>query len=265
MANYDAAMALSARDLIIELVVVLVITLITAFLGPFGSFELGGFVDRFLYWSLMIFGGYAIVRPFMLLASGLSARLRLPEAPVWFGLLAVAAFPVTLLVWFGSGAARLPSAADFLHLYPNVLIIGSLIALVFWAMNRQGAAPAAEQPASAVASSAPNPSAGPRLLERLSPAQRQPIIALETEDHYVRVHSEAGSTLILIRMRDAIAEMAGVEGMQVHRSWWVARSAVVGHENDGRALRLKLANGLLVPVARASVKGVQDAGWLSGR
>lgn len=259
-------MRLSARELIIELVVVLVVTLVTAFLGPFGSFELGGFVERFLYWSLMIFGGYAIVRPFMLLASSLSARLRLPEAPVWFGLVAVAALPVTLLVWFGSGASRFPSPAEFLHLYPNVLIIGALITLVFWALHRPTAVQAAGQPLSLFPPNAPEAAAaGPRLMERLSPAQRQPIIALETEDHYVRVHNEAGSALLLIRMRDAIAEMNGIEGMQVHRSWWVARSAIASHESDGRALRLRLANGLLVPVARASVQAVQDAGWLSGR
>ncbi len=261
-------MALSARDLIIELAVVLAITLVVAFLGPFGSFELGSFEERFLYWGLMIFGGYAIVRPFMLLASALTVRLRLPEAAVWLGLVAIAALPVTLLAWFGTGANRPPSPTDFLRLYPNVLLLGSLVTLVFWVLNRQPAASRPTAPSEAALHAKPTtaaPATGPRLLERLPPGQRRAILALETEDHYVRVHSETGSSLILIRMRDAVAEMDGVEGMQVHRSWWVARRAVTGHQSDGRNLRLHLEGGLIVPVARGSVQAVQDAGLLGDR
>jgi DNA-binding LytR/AlgR family response regulator len=53
-----------------------------------------------------------------------------------------------------------------------------------------------------------------------------------------------------MRMRDAVAELDGVEGAQVHRSWWIARSAVARVEPHGRTLAIKLANGLKVPVSR---------------
>ena len=46
----------------------------------FGSFAMGGFETRLIYWGVMMFGGYAIVRP------ALTARLELPELAVWSGL-----------------------------------------------------------------------------------------------------------------------------------------------------------------------------------
>ena len=61
------------------------------------------------------------------------------------------------------------------------------------------------------------------------------------EDHYVRAHTMLGSDLVLLRLRDAIAELDGIEGAQVHRSWWVARDVVEGVEREGRKLRLLLS------------------------
>ncbi len=238
----------------------LAIAVVVAFLGPFGSFAMGGMEVRLLYWGAMVFGGYAIVRPLMLLAPILVTHLRLPEFAVWLGLLVVAALPVTLLVWFGGGSAALPSPADFVRLYPNVLLLGLLVTLVFWVLRRPAASPTAgfaDGPAVAAGHGEP------RLQLRLPPAQYGPVIALQMEDHYVRVHTDKGSTLLLLRMRDAVAEMDQMEGMQVHRSWWVSRSAVTGHASDGRNLKLLLHGGLEAPVARGSVEALRSAGWLS--
>lgn len=88
------------------------------------------------------------------------------------------------------------------------------------------------------------------------------LIALEMEDHYVRAHTALGSELVLMRMRDAVAEMGGLNGMQVHRSWWVARNAVADVKRAGRNVRLILDNGREAPVSRANVQLLKDAGWI---
>jgi DNA-binding LytR/AlgR family response regulator len=85
------------------------------------------------------------------------------------------------------------------------------------------------------------------------------------EDHYVRAHTAAGSDLVLMRMRDAVAELGGLAGLQVHRSWWVAEAAVAGHRRNGRQLSLTLKNGLEAPVARSAEAAVRAAGWLNRR
>jgi DNA-binding LytR/AlgR family response regulator len=82
------------------------------------------------------------------------------------------------------------------------------------------------------------------------------------EDHYVRAHTVLGSEMILMRLRDAMAELDDVEGQQIHRSWWVARHAVEDVRRDGRNLRLVLPGGLEAPVARANVAALKEQGWI---
>jgi hypothetical protein len=88
------------------------------------------------------------------------------------------------------------------------------------------------------------------------------VLCLQMEDHYVRVHSRDGSRLVLNSLARAVAELKAVDGMQVHRSWWVARHAVDALIEDGRNVRLRLTNGLEAPVARTKIAALRAAGWL---
>ncbi len=83
------------------------------------------------------------------------------------------------------------------------------------------------------------------------------------EDHYVRVHTPQGSSLVLMSLSQAMAGLKDLEGAQTHRSWWVARSAIVGVVEDGRNLRLRLSGGLEAPVSRARVGQLRADGWLA--
>ena len=85
---------------------------------------------------------------------------------------------------------------------------------------------------------------------------------LRTEDHYLRIHTTAGHDLILFRMKDAVSELFGADGMQVHRSYWVARAAVEKLEKRGRKTTLILKNGSRVPVSESFLTSVREAGWL---
>lgn len=78
------------------------------------------------------------------------------------------------------------------------------------------------------------------------------VICLQMEDHYVRAHTALGSESILMRLSDAVSRTGG-EGLEVHRSWWVAKGAIRHVSRDGRNLRLNLLNGLEVRVARRAV------------
>jgi hypothetical protein len=106
----------------------------------------------------------------------------------------------------------------------------------------------------------PDSPPGPRLT-RMPEGLDGAILCLETEDHYLRIHTTEGQGMILGRLRDAEAELGEAAGLKVHRSWWVARDAVVGCDRDGRKMDLILANGLRVPVSRAHQSRVVEAGW----
>lgn len=101
-----------------------------------------------------------------------------------------------------------------------------------------------------------------RLLERLPARLRGARIrAVVSEDHYLRIHTDRGSDLILMRLGDALKELEGLEGAQTHRSWWVARDAVRAvARKDGRAV-LTLEGGLSVPVSRRYARALREAGW----
>ncbi|MDB5719771.1 MAG: hypothetical protein JWP15_389, partial [Alphaproteobacteria bacterium] len=104
--------------------------------------------------------------------------------------------------------------------------------------------------------------AGPRLLDRLPARLRgAELHALQAEDHYLRVHTSAGSDLILLRMADALGELDGVAGARTHRSWWVARSAIDSvRRGNGRA-ELTLKGDIVAPVSRSYLPALQQAGW----
>lgn len=111
----------------------------------------------------------------------------------------------------------------------------------------------------------PRPVADNGLLARarIEPVQ---LIAIEAEDHYCRVHHRGGtSALIHYRFGDAIEEVAGLEGAQVHRGAWVAADAVEGAARDGRRWELVLAGGQRVPVSATYLPQARARGWLHVR
>ena len=89
------------------------------------------------------------------------------------------------------------------------------------------------------------------------------LAAIEAEDHYCRIHRrDGGSALIHYRFGDALEEVAGLDGLQVHRGAWAAADAVEGAERDGRKWRLLLAGGGSVPVSATYAAAARARGWL---
>lgn len=89
------------------------------------------------------------------------------------------------------------------------------------------------------------------------------LVAVAAEDHYCRVHRQDGSSaLVHYRFSDALAELAALEGAQVHRGMWVAAEAVRGAVRERRRWRLQLSDGRLVPVSGSHLDAVRRRGWL---
>jgi hypothetical protein len=87
-------------------------------------------------------------------------------------------------------------------------------------------------------------------LRKVGIVEPQRVVAVQAEDHYIRVHVEDGSSrLIYRRFADALKELKSLDGMQVHRSFWVKRSAIANALTEQGKLRLHLAGGLVVPVS----------------
>jgi len=101
------------------------------------------------------------------------------------------------------------------------------------------------------------------LLERLPPKFRDaPLYAISSEDHYIRIHSEVGEHMILMRLGDAEDLAAPLPGLKPHRSWWVAEAGVEKIIKTDGKLRIRLKSGTEVPVSREGAKRVRAANWV---
>ena len=246
------------RRLLIDLAVMTVIGVLLALLGPYGTFT-QPLALRLAIWVGLAYAGYAIYSPVGTLVERMHRAYALPKLGLWIAGTLVATIPMAIVVWLLNalyGPLPIPSAERALSHYLNVLVIGAAVTGLMQVLDRDPG-PAAEEPTPAPATKPAN-----TFLARLDPSLGSDLLALEMEDHYVRAHTALGSELVLLRLRDAVAELDDAEGMQVHRSWWVARESVEDIKRDGRNVRLVLVNGIEAPVSRANVQVLKDAGWL---
>ena len=108
----------------------------------------------------------------------------------------------------------------------------------------------------------PMPDAERTFRMRLSARRRNArLIALEAEDHYVRVHTDAGSELIAMRFAEAMEELAQAHGHRLHRSWWSAADAIEGVRWRRGSGEARLAGGICAPVSRSHAAALKQAGW----
>ena len=164
--------------------------------------------------------------------------------------------PVSILVWLAMGLVFmgriLPLQALPLMILPVAVVTATMSAINVFLSKAQPVQTHA----------APVGAAQARFPDRLPLKLRGAAIrAVQAEDHYLRIHTDRGSDLILMRLSDALDELEGLEGAQTHRSWWVARDAVRDvARGDGRAT-LTLDGGLAAPVSRKYARALRDAGW----
>ena len=236
----------------------LVITLVgAAFLAyseAFGSAALSTPV-RFAYWfGLMIAGwlwGVGVSNFFF-------GKIVRPQR-LWLRILVsslVIAVPYSAVVGIATALTRGSSAyyatpAGMGEIFLATLLISTVMIVINVLVARQ---------AGGVTSASAQP---PKFLDRLPPKLKgAEVWAVEAEDHYLRLHTSGGQDLILMRLSDAVAELQGIEGAQVHRSWWVARGAIVeAVRGDGRAT-LTLKDGAEVPVSRTYARLLRQSGWI---
>ncbi len=86
------------------------------------------------------------------------------------------------------------------------------------------------------------------------------VIAASAQDHYVSIRTVQGNTLVRARLGDLTGQLNCQNGIQPHRSHWVARCAVVDMVSGQGHKWLVLVDGTRIPVARGRHAEVQR--WL---
>ncbi|MEW5688430.1 MAG: LytTR family DNA-binding domain-containing protein [Pseudomonadota bacterium] len=240
------------RRLLADIALWTTIGVVMAFLGPYGTAE-QSLASRLVYWLLCMVGGGMI-------GVAVDEPLRRRVDHFWLRLITASVLmtpPVTVLVglvnhfmfgqWLGWRNLWQPTFQVFI-----ICIASMCLRQLAWAQ--------AVMPAGAIEPPPGDPTAAFR--QRLSAKRRTAALwAVEAEDHYLRVHTDAGEELVTARFGDALAELTGAAGFQTHRSWWVAADAI----DEVKWLRgrgeARLKCGLVVPVSRGQAAALKAAGW----
>lgn len=240
------------RSSVIELIGLVLFGL---FLAAISAFDTEGLpaLARHLYWQCALIGGgliAALIEPWV-------ARL-LPGRPRLFVLAQLAAMTPPISLW----VAVLPTLLwgvgfrieKMFWTMPSVLTVNIAIVGLAWLVRAAfAAAPRATAP-DGVAPGAIRAKLSPRLA-------RARLLAVEAEDHYLRIRTDAGSDLVLMRFGDALDALGVCDGFRTHRSWWVARAAVeTARWKSGRG-ELVLADGSTAPVSRTYAAALKGTDW----
>lgn len=231
------------------------LVLFGVFLAATEAFETGHMWPplRYLYWQMALVGGgviAAVIEPFL-------AR-RLDGRPLVFAAAQLVAMTVLITAWvsviqvlvFGERAY----AERILPLLPGVMTVNIAVILLA-VMIRRVLLPAVRP---VLSEDVAPPTIRAKLPPRLA---RSRLIAVEAEDHYLRIRTESGSALVLMRFSDALEALSGLDGFRSHRSWWVARTAVEAARWKGGRGTLTLSDGSSAPVSRTYAATLKGTDW----
>lgn len=229
----------------------LVVGMALGLLGPFGTYGDLSTAERYGYWiGLTLLMWLQTAAAFAVLRRAAIVR----PSPLWAQAAlaaAVGSVPTTFEVAYVEGLLRVGDVLtprSLAETYGSVLVIavGFFVPLTLLQHGARPAPPALDD-------------AG---LGRALPRELSgPIVALRAEDHYLRVFTAAGEALIHYRFSDAVREL-GDAGVQVHRSWWVARDAVERVQRTGERQTLVLRGGVEAPVSRGYAVAARAAGLI---
>ncbi len=245
------------------------VVLIFAITGPYKTAETLGFAQRLAYWFLIHATSWsaallcAIIADILLAGAIASLLGRLMIGSI------IAAAPIGGLVtiirhsWFDAPLTIARLVDETISSLPLTILFCAISYMTMVGAERSGyknlaafATPpdAPQQPTHAVPLRQ-----HPALVERLKPENRGSLLHVSVQDHYVIVQTSRGREMILMRLSDARKETDPVDGLQVHRSHWVAKAHVreVLRQNGKRVV--VLADGVEIPVSRTYADGVKRA------
>lgn len=217
--------------------------------GPFGTYDATPTFWRTVYWMFVVsttfWLGYLISFAVVTSAEGFGLNV-----PVSLGIgAATASVPVTAwLASFHMAVFGTSFWTEAVELFPYVTAISFAVVAVYEALTKGEVGPV------------PSPQLMPEpdWLDQLPSRLGRELILLHAQDHYVCAETKLGQTLIRTTLQEAAQDL-GEYGVRLHRSWWVARSAIKAHRYRKGAPVVVLKNGRELPVGRTYRRLVREA------
>lgn len=225
-------------------------TFVVSLAGPFGTYDALSFEMRLGYWGLVIAVSIVIALFFRIFW-----RLIFKGDPAWvedvlvIGSLAITFGPAVSLL-----NARLWPGEEGLVSWLVVSVVTFVIGMITVAIRKilyGQAQPVATPPRD-------------RLLDRIGAPEGARLRRVSSDNHHIRVITQDGQEhRILMRLRDAVAEIDVEPGFCVHRSHWIAAAEITTVERaQGREL-VRLPCGAGVPIGPKYRPQLVEAGIIS--
>lgn len=235
------------------------VILLTAMAGPYFTLERLSFPERLVFWGATTLSSSVL----MTFLSILVYRWTYVRNWHWsLGSLLAAALgvvPVVCSIFLAEGLATgfAPGWQTFgtfgsltLYVAPSLLAVtlGVNMLLEYWHPQSDPAEP---------------PQLGGRVLTlldgKLPRHLGRDIISVQAHDHYVEVATPKGRAMVLMRLSDAVQALEPLDGLRVHRSWWINLSHVVRTEKGANGPELVLTSDQRIPVGRSFRAAYREA------
>lgn len=212
----------------------LLASLICVIARPFGTYQLN-LIGAIGYWLLI--NGIAVSIMFGVLRgfAGMMGEKFPLVALVGSTVFTLLFTPVLMFVNESLYGFNIPA-----HFFISNFLIAIVIFCIVWVARTRHSEPA--------------PLLAPKFENRLSKYQTAKLYAISAQDHYLNVQTDEGSELILMRLSDALAELTHRDGVQIHRSHWVARAGIAKHTTTS----VTLHNNETLPISRSNAASVKS-------
>jgi DNA integrity scanning protein DisA with diadenylate cyclase activity len=267
--NHSITSILFERSFWYKVLLVAIVGICIGLLAPFGMHQIPVHLS-IAYWVTTCLVGFVVYQPIILLFDRLLDKLLSKRwCKIAIGT-CVASVLMTLVVpilnWiFFEDSINL--VKQFIFTFPKCLLIGGIITVITIVREQT-----AEQKLQLIESEKELEQnlqksnvivskAYEDFMKELPVEKRGTLLCLEMSDHYVKVHTDKGHHMLLMRFKDAMQSLESYPGLQIHRSWWVANNAITKVKKVNRKTQLVLENGLVIPVSRTYQNVLSEAGF----
>lgn len=262
----------SIKTVSTDLLVMIAVGLFIGFLTPYGMDSLA-LHKSIAFWVVTCIIGYFIYTPTIILFN----RITQAKITIHWQRTAIAtvlasgvmSFAIPILIWLFFGK---PTSffEQFIEIFPKAIVIGGVITIISFIgdkmeQQRHQLQVSEQKILTHQKTENTNERQGAQLLMQQLPLEKRgELLCLEMSDHYLKVYTDKGHHLILMRFKDALSMLLDYPGFQTHRSWWVAHSAVVSVKKNDRRVSLLLKNQIEAPISRTYLKQVKASGVFAG-
>lgn len=251
------------------MLMVVLVGLFIGFLAPFGMDDIPNHLS-ISYWVLACMVGYGVYAPIIYwFDRATMSRIAAHWHRVALGTFIssfVMALIIPILTWIFF-ATPIHWITHFFTIFPKTLVIGSAITVIALIQDtvvaqRQKLMKSAKIIEAQEQSQQKEEIGGAKqLMAQIPIEKRGELLCLEMADHYIKIYTDKGHHLVLMRFKDALTILGNYPGVQTHRSWWVAYAAIEQVKRANRKVILVLTNGQEVPVSRTHSEVVKAAGF----